>query len=202
MKRYQIIPSLIIVLSLLGAAAIMSGCQNKPANANIAPPPPTVTLKPPVIQDVVHYAEFSGTTKAVESVVIRARVEGYLEKILFVEGAEVKKGELLFTIDDQPYKARLDEAQAELAMHQADLNLAKATKKRKQNPLRDRAVSEVEVIDARAQLGKVPAGVTAATALVVVFVPLFYVLIQKAMEKLRPKTGLAQRAEPVEGLPI
>ena len=159
---------IIVLLSLICAAALLAGCQNNPAGANApaAPPPPLVTVATPVTKDVVHYAEFSGTTDAVESVTIRARVEGYLEKVLFTEGAMVEEGDLLYTIDPKPYQARLDEAQAELAMRQAELRLAQATKVRKENALRDGAVSEVEVIDARAQLGKAEAGILAAEATV------------------------------------
>ena len=155
-----------LLLTSISLLALIAGCQNKSADAsaNAAPPPPAVTVSKPVTQDVVHYAEFSGTTEAVESVTIRARVEGYLEKIHFTEGAMVTQGTLLFTIDDQPYQARLDEAKAELALRQAELRQAQATKTRKENALRDGAVSEVEVIDAQAQLGKSEAGVAAAKA--------------------------------------
>lgn len=164
MKKNLIVPSIMVLLFLIGSAGWLAGCRNKPANADAAPPPPSVTVQRPATQDVVHYAEFSGTTEAVESVMIRARVEGYLERIHFTEGALVEKGDLLFTIDDQPYRARRDEARAELAMREAELRLAQATRMRKENALRDRAVSEVEVIDARAQLGKAEAGVAAAKA--------------------------------------
>ena len=168
MKPYPMKAIAIIIIALIYPLAMLSGCSNKPADANTqaAPPPPTVTVSQPVARDVVHYAQFSGTTDAVESVVIRARVEGYLEKIHFEEGSRVHKGDLLFSIDDRPFQARLDEARAELAMRQAELRQAQATRTRKENALRDRAVSEVEVIDARAQLGKTQAGVTAAEAAV------------------------------------
>jgi RND family efflux transporter MFP subunit len=164
MKKNPIVNLLMVLLLLMVSAGLPTGYKSKPANANVAPPPPSVTIQRPVTQDVVHYAEFSGTTEAVESVTIRARVEGYLERIHFTDGALVEKGDLLFTIDDQPYGARRDEARSELAMREAELKLAQATHTRKENALRDRAVSEVEVIDARAQLGKAEAGVAAATA--------------------------------------
>ena len=122
-----------LLLTMISLLALIVGCQNESADAsaNAAPPPPAVTVSKPVTQDVVHYAEFSGTTEAVESVTIRARVEGYLDKIHFTEGAMVTQGTLLFTIDDQPYQARLDEAKAELALRQAELRQAQATKTRK-----------------------------------------------------------------------
>jgi RND family efflux transporter MFP subunit len=166
MKKNPIVKSILVLLLLIVSAGLPVGCKSKPANAttNAASPPPSVTVQHPVTQDVVHYAEFSGTTEAVESVTIQARVEGYLERIHFTEGALVEKGDLLFTIDDQPYRARRDEARAEVAMREAELKLARVTRSRKENALRDRAVSEVEVIDARAQEGKAEAGVAAAKA--------------------------------------
>ena len=166
MKPYPNNKMTIALLILIGLSLLPAGCENNPAGAstNSTPPPPQVTISRPLTKNVVHYAEFSGTTEAVESVTIRARVEGYLEKIHFSEGAMVQKGELLFSIDQKPYLARLDEAKAQLAMRQAELRLAQATKTRKENALRDRAVSEVEVIDARAQLGKAEAGILAVEA--------------------------------------
>lgn len=164
MKSYRLYYTLIAFLFLIGSVTCMTGCKSQSATANTAPPPPTVTVSAPLVKDVVHYAEFTGTTEAVESVVIRARVEGYLEHIHFTEGARVEKGALLFTIDDRPYQAKLEEALADLAMCRAELNQARATKVRKENALCDNAVSEVEVIDATAELGKAEAGVTAAKA--------------------------------------
>jgi RND family efflux transporter MFP subunit len=164
MKSYDLRKTTFISLSLVILVGLLTGCQNKQANANAPPPPPMVTVSKPVTKDVIHYAEFTGTTEASETVTIRARVEGYLEKILFTEGAMVQQGDLLFIIDQKPYLARLDEARAELAMRRAELRLARATKTRKENALLDDAVSEVEVIDARAQQGKAEAGVKAAEA--------------------------------------
>ncbi len=168
MKPYPIPKILIAPLFLISLSILISGCENETAgaNTNAAPPPPQVTVSKPMTKDVVHYAEFNGTTEAVESVTIRARVEGYLEKIHFTEGAMVQPGDLLFSIDQKPYLAILDETKAQLAMRQAELRQARATKIRKENALRDRAVSEVEVIDARAQLGKAEAGTLAAEAAV------------------------------------
>lgn len=168
MKPYIDSKILIALLLFISLSQVASGCRNKPANASThtAPPPPPVTVSWPVTRDVVHYAVYTGTTAAVESVTIRARVEGYLEKIHFSQGAVVQKGDLLFSIDQQPYLATLDEARAALAIAEAELRLARATKIRKENAFLDNAVSEVEVIDARAQLGKAEAGIIAAKAAV------------------------------------
>ncbi len=75
MKSYRLNYTLTVFLILTGLFVCTTGCKNEPATANTAPPPPTVTVSKPLVKDVVHYAEFTGTTEAVESVVIRARVE-------------------------------------------------------------------------------------------------------------------------------
>jgi RND family efflux transporter MFP subunit len=152
-----------ILLSLLLATLLLTaGCRDQ--NQYVAPPPPTVTVALPKQQDITHYAQYSGLTDAVESVEIRARVEGYLKSIHFRDSAMVKKGDLLFVIDPKPYQARLDEAEATLAMREAELCLAEATLKRKESAFEDQAVSEVEVIEARAQRDQAVAAIAAAKA--------------------------------------
>lgn len=147
---------------LLVALLLTTGCREK--NTFVAPPPPAVTVALPQRKDITHYAQYSGQTHAVESVEIRARVEGYLEKIHFNDADFVKQGQLLFTIDPKPYQARLDEARANLATRQAELRLAVATLKRKQSAFEDQAVSEVEVIEAQALREQAAAAIDAARA--------------------------------------
>ena len=100
---------LIIPCGLAVCAGLLSGCQ--PTALPVAPPaavPVTVSL--PIEREVSDYEDFTGPTEAVESVDIRARVTGYLDKVCFQEGAEVKKGDLLFEIDPRPFQAKYDEA--------------------------------------------------------------------------------------------
>ena len=123
-----------------------------------------VTVSPPVQKEVTAFADFTGTTEPFESVEIRARVKGYLEKVHFKAGSLVKKGDLLFTIDPKPFKAKLEEFKALLLVAKAELNLAKTTLKRKEGAYKDRAISEVEVIQARAEEKKAAAAVEAAEA--------------------------------------
>lgn len=75
---------------------------------------PTVSAEPVVVEDVEIYVEYAGKIKARQFVEIRARVEGYLEKMCFEEGGYVNKNELLFIIDPQLYKARVEKAKAQL----------------------------------------------------------------------------------------
>jgi RND family efflux transporter MFP subunit len=149
----------LIVCSLLW----FTGCKEK-KNTYVPPPPAGVTVSKPLVKTVTTYAEFTGTTEAKESVEIRPRVEGYLKKILFTPSSYVKEGDLLFVIDPRPYEAKLKEAQAELLVRRAELELAKTTLTRKENAYKDRAVSEVDVIEARAKKEQADAQVESAKA--------------------------------------
>jgi len=114
--------------------SIVGGCQTN--TPKIAPAePPAVPVSLPLKREVIDYVEFTGQTKAVVSVDIRPRVTGYLVKMPFQEGAEVKEGDLLFVVDPRPYKAQLDQAQSQVNLYQASLKLAKTTL------ARDRAVN-------------------------------------------------------------
>ena len=93
------------------------GCMAK--NTYVPPPPPEVVVVLPERRDVTIYHEFTGTTQASEAVDVRARVEGYLEKILFKDGDNVSEGDLLFVIDQRPYINGLDQAKADLESKKA-----------------------------------------------------------------------------------
>ena len=122
------------VALLLAAAA---GCdrgtakeakQSKPSKAQPpAPPPPTVVVAEVVQRTVPISAEFVGRTEAVPTVEIRARVPGVLEEVRFREGSSVQKGQQLFTIQPEEYKAAVQSARAQLAKAQADLTRARDT---------------------------------------------------------------------------
>lgn len=109
-----------IVLATAGFAA--AGCQ-KAAPPAAKPPPPTVFFALPVEQAVQEFEEFTGRTAAVMDVEVRARVSGYLDKVLFEDGADVKAGEPLFVIDDRIYQAEV--ARAAAAVEQAEARLAR-----------------------------------------------------------------------------
>jgi len=140
-RAFWIFPFLIL-------AVLQTSCQRQ--SEYVAPPPPQVVVSKPTIQSVTEFAEFSGTTQPYEFVEVRARVEGYLESIHFQPGRVVEKGHLLFTIDPKPFQAKLDEARAELEQRQAQLQQADAAVQRKEMAFRANAISELEVIQARA----------------------------------------------------
>ena len=122
---------------LLGFAGILlaavAGCQANATKA--AAEVPVVPVSQPLQRDVTDYVDFTGRTEAVYSVDVRPRVTGYLDSMPFVEGSEVKAGDLLFIVDPRPYKAQLDQAQGQVDLYKASLKLAKITLNR------DRAIN-------------------------------------------------------------
>jgi RND family efflux transporter MFP subunit len=105
------------------AAKAPAGPAPPPAPA--AAPPPPVRVAQPVQREVTEYADFTGRLDAVQTVELRARVSGYLTRVLFAPGP-VRKGDLLFEIDPRPYQAELARAEAELQLREAHLKLATA----------------------------------------------------------------------------
>ena len=90
----------------------------------MTPPPPLVTVSPPLATHAVNWASFTGQFSAVDDVQIRAQVSGYLTEIHFTDGQIVNKGDLLFVIDPRPYQVQLDQAQAAVLAAKAQLALA------------------------------------------------------------------------------
>lgn len=84
------------------------------AQAQEAPPAPVVTVAKPLVRDIVEDDEFVGRFEAVDQVSLRSRVGGYLDQVHFQDGTLVKRGDLLFTIDQRPFKAALNQAQAQV----------------------------------------------------------------------------------------
>lgn len=114
------------VAALLGLLLSLSGCgDGKPANPQAAaPPPPAVTVIKVSATEIKPTAAFTGRVEAAFKVDLRARVDGFLEKRQFREGADVKEGELLFAIEKGNYQAAVDEAKAGIVTAEATLKLA------------------------------------------------------------------------------
>jgi len=92
-----------------GICLALAGCARAPSEAQAAAPP-QVTVSYPVEREVTDYADYTARTAAVNSVELRARVSGYLDKVDFKEGALVKKGDVLFEIDPRPSEAAREKA--------------------------------------------------------------------------------------------
>jgi RND family efflux transporter MFP subunit len=110
---------------VLGSCLGLTGCARAPSEAPPAAPPP-VAVSYPVEREVTDYAEFTARTAAVDSVELRARVSGYLDRVNFKEGSLVKKGDVLFEIDPRTYKAVLKNGEGTLAVVEARLQQANA----------------------------------------------------------------------------
>jgi RND family efflux transporter MFP subunit len=111
-------------------------------------PSAAVTVSQPAEREVFEWDEYSGRLDAVDSVELRARVSGYLQSVNFKDGAEVKKGDLLFVIDPRPFQADLDRAQADLAQAQSRLDLASNEFARAQRLIESKTIS-IEEADTR-----------------------------------------------------
>ncbi len=111
---------------LLCSALLAAGCgQNAPPPA--PPQTPVIPVSRPIERTVTDYVEFTGRTNAVQAVDVRPRVTGYLTKVSFKEGSEVKEGQELFEVDPRPYKAQLEQTEAQIKLNEADLELAERT---------------------------------------------------------------------------
>jgi membrane fusion protein, multidrug efflux system len=149
----------------LACAAVLlalSACSGK--NGNQAPPPPEVGVIKAVSQPITVYEEYVGQTEAVDTVEIRARVSGLLERQAFEDGGRVTKGALLFVVDQQPYIAALAQAKAALAQTQAAHLNSKQNLDRIRPLLADKAISQQDVDTAIAKEGTDSANVDAAKA--------------------------------------
>ena len=150
-------------LGLLGVALpVLAGCGEK--NAYVPPPPPKVVVAQPLQQDVPLYAELTGNTKAFNEVKLEARVQGFLEQIKYVDGAAVKKGDLLFVIQQSTYQAQLDQAKATLEANKASQANAQVEYSRQSTLGQQQFASQSRVDDAKTKLAETSAAVLGAQA--------------------------------------
>jgi membrane fusion protein (multidrug efflux system) len=118
--------ALVVLLIAAGAGWFLYDHQAKAPQAAAAPPPaPAVGVRLATMKGVSQSFEFVGRIKATDKVEVRARVEGFLEKVLFREGQDVKAGELLYQIERVQFQAAVDQAKANLAVAEAALTNAK-----------------------------------------------------------------------------
>ena len=119
--------SIFATVALFGLVCVAGACSRKDAGhaSAAALPPPTVVVEKIDQRTVPIYSEYVGQTRAEETVELRARVEGILQKVYFREGSPVRKGQLLFTIDKRPFEANVQSAKAAVAKAAADLAQAK-----------------------------------------------------------------------------
>jgi len=127
--------------ALLAAVLVLASCGARPAPT---PPPPKVTVVQPVAREITEWDEYTARLDAVDSVEVRPRVSGYLQSIHFLDGAIVKKGDLLFLIDPRPYEAALHRAEADAELAKSRLALARKNFARAKDLLASHAISQEE----------------------------------------------------------
>jgi RND family efflux transporter MFP subunit len=149
-------------LFVLVLTGVLSGCSEK--NEYVEPPAPAVTVSKPLVKNVTDYLEFTGIAKAIEEIDIRARVEGFLESVHFEDGAYVKEGQLLFTIDPKPYQAVVENAKGRLARHQAQLARAEREYQRNLTLFKQNAASDANVVKWKSEMEESKAAVISAQA--------------------------------------
>ncbi len=130
----------LIATAVLSMSLIVTGCGKHAAGT--APAAPVVSVVQPVAREVIEWDEYIGRLESPESVELRARVSGYLDKVHFKEGKEVKKGDVLFTIDPRPYQAEYDRAEAERQRAESQADLAKNDADRARHLIATKAISE------------------------------------------------------------
>ncbi|WP_256844141.1 MULTISPECIES: efflux RND transporter periplasmic adaptor subunit [unclassified Pantoea] len=155
-------------LTLLGMVLLitqLSGCDKGVAQ-NAAPPPPEVSAAPVLIKPVSQWDNFNGRVEAVQSVQLRPRVSGYIDAVNYREGDEVRKGQVLFTIDDRSYRAALEQAKAELARARSQASLARSESGRSEKLIGTQAISREAWEQRRSAASQAQANVLAAEAAV------------------------------------
>ena len=143
----------------LALIVLATGCRHKDE-----PLKPLVIVDKPAKEDVQIFGEYVGRIRAARFVEIHARVEGYLEKMLFVEGKEVKQNEPLFIINSALYKAKVEKAKAQLKKNEAQAAKAKRDVERLQPLYEQHAASQLDLDNALASLGDAEADIAMSKA--------------------------------------
>jgi RND family efflux transporter MFP subunit len=128
-----------------------------------SPPMPLVGVEPVIVMDINPPADYVGHVEAIQSVDLRARVEGFLEKVNFKEGDDVQSGDLLYVIEQAPYKARVDSDKAGVAQAEAELTRSIQHLKRLQSALPE-SIPAMDLDDAMASQLQAKAQVAGAQA--------------------------------------
>lgn len=159
--RNRAIEVIISMALLLMAMA----CGDK--NTYAPPPPPKVTVSQPLKKEITDYLEFTGNAAAFNTVPLKARVEGFLEKIYFQDGDAVKKGQPLFLIQQEQYQAQLQKAEASVLSEKAQLEHAQTEFVRYAGLVKQDAAAQTDVDRWHYERDSRAAGVKAAEAQVI-----------------------------------
>lgn len=153
-RSSRAVVALAVLLPALSAEALAQG----------APPAPPVTVATPLAKRVTNWDEFTGRFEASDQVEVRARVSGFLDSVHFRDGDLVKSGDLLFTIDQRPYKLAVDAARAEVARAKAQVDLNQNEVERAEALTQNRTITARDIDQRRANLNGAIATQQAAEA--------------------------------------
>jgi len=163
MINKSVLAKIILVSAFAGGMAVgVGGCKKEAAPPSLPPPSVVATNFP--LRDVTIYLKYPGQIRAKEIVEIQARVRGYLESVDFTDGAMVKKGQKLFTIEKTVYEANVAKAEANIAKSEAQVKVTKTSLDRMRDAYKTKAVSEIDVLVAEGNYDAARAGLMAAKA--------------------------------------
>ncbi len=154
---------LLSAMALSAPSATTARAADAPADP---PPPPAVTVAHPLAKRITNWDEYSGRFQAVQTVEVRPRVSGFIDKIHFKDGQTVKAGELLFTIDPRPFELAVESARAEVARAGAQVELASTEVERARPLVKTGTVTERDFDQRAAALSVAQASAQAAAAAV------------------------------------
>ena len=160
-RTRSIMPGVIVVLML-----VLSGCGSEQAGDEQAPPSPEVSVAQVLSKSIQQWDEYTGRVSAIDTIELRARVSGYVQHFAYQEGQEVKQSDLLFLIDQRPYRTALANAQAQLDRARVAKQLADMRDKNARLLIEAEAISREELDTRSTTLTQSTADIDAATAVV------------------------------------
>jgi RND family efflux transporter MFP subunit len=135
---------------LLACCVLAIGCTK--AAPRPQPEPPKVTVAHPVVREVTDYRDYNGTAAASATVEIRSRVRGYIDKVHFVDGQQVKAGDPLFDLDPRPFQLEIDAAKQQMALDQAQHEASRLDEQRQKDLMANKAGTRADLEKATATL--------------------------------------------------
>ncbi|MEN0041760.1 MAG: efflux RND transporter periplasmic adaptor subunit [Pseudomonadota bacterium] len=152
------------IITVMAVAFTATNTSHLAAQQSGNQPPPKVMVAKPLTEAIIDFDYFTGQFQAAQSVIIQARVQGYMREIHFEVGAMVKEGDLLFSLDPRPFEAEVAQAKANLALANAARELAQTNERRATELLRRRVGSQSDADTRQAELAQAVASVGVAQA--------------------------------------
>lgn len=161
-RTWRLMPGVIVALTL-----VLASCRSEQAGSEQAAPLPEVSVAQVLSKPVQQWDEYTGRVRSINTVELRARVSGYVERVAYKEGQDVKQGDLMFLIDQRPYRTALANAQAQLNRARAAEELAAIRDENARMLMETNAISREESDTRRSTLAQTTADIDAAEAVVV-----------------------------------